>query len=79
VARIYKYASQHKEALRLFRACLEVGTNKRAEVLRDLVFADIEVADWPRARADLQALEKEGDKETGSLRQAMEIQIPTDG
>lgn len=79
VARVYNWEQQKTEAQRLFRACLEVGTARRADVLRDLVFNDIELGDWQAARADFAALEKEAPKEAAQVRPAFEVQVPIDG
>jgi TolB-like protein len=70
VARQYRYAHQYAEAQRLFRACLAIGKSHttRQLALQELVFADIEVADWAAARKDAAVYEK-----------VYELQIPTDG
>jgi TolB-like protein len=79
VARVYKWNAQGQEALRLFRACLAVGMHPRGEVLREVIFSEIENADWKGARAHIDELSKSGDKDFAAIRQAMEMQIPSDG
>jgi len=79
VARVYKWNAQAPAAERLFRACLDVGMHPRAEVLRELIFTEIDIADWKGARAHIDELSKSGEKDFAAIRQAMEIQIPTDG
>ena len=79
VARLYKWNHQLIEAQRLFRACLEVGTLPRGAVLRELVFADIDLGDWKAARAHYDELVKLNDKDFAAIRQAIELQLPTDG
>jgi TolB-like protein len=79
VARVYKWNAQHAEAERLFRACLDVGMHPRNEILRELIYSEIELAEWKKARAYIDELSKSGDKDFASIRQSMEMQIPTDG
>jgi hypothetical protein len=79
VARVYRGAAQKKEAQRLFRACVEAGTAPRVQALRELVWADVEAADWPRARLDLDALEKEGSEDARSFAHSIALQVPADG
>jgi hypothetical protein len=79
VARIYKWNHQLTEAQRLYRACLEVGTLPRGAVLRELVFADIDLGDFKSARAHYEELRKLDDKDFAAIRQAIELQLPTDG
>jgi hypothetical protein len=79
VGRVYEQFSQHHEAQRLFRACLQAGGVDRPETIRALVQADIECGDWPAARRDLQLLEADKGEHAGQLRHNLESQIPTDG
>jgi hypothetical protein len=80
VARVYSSNHQEAEARRLWRACLEVGKSSapRKYVIRDLVNADVALADWAQARKDLVALEKEDAETYRSSKTMFELQIPAD-
>jgi hypothetical protein len=79
IGRVYEQAAQHREAQRLFRACVQAGTGDRESAVRSLVQADIECADWPAARRDLQLLDADKSTQAAQMRQIYEMQIPTDG
>jgi TolB-like protein len=79
VGHVYQRAHQHREAQRLFRACVVAGTSDRASAIHSLVMADIEMADWPAARRDLRLFDGEKADRVTPLRQGLEMGIPTDG
>jgi TolB-like protein len=76
---IYERQLQHKEAQRLFRACVTVGSRDRLSAIRALVGADIECADWPAARRDLKLLDDDKSEHVGATRESLQLQIPADG
>lgn len=78
VASIYQRAGQHREAQRLFRACVTIGSSAKEGALEGLVSADIECGDWAAARRDLKLFDADKSERARSYQQSLEMQIPTD-
>jgi TolB-like protein len=76
---LHRSFAQFADAQHLFRVCLQLGKRSRKDVLHELVNADIELADWPHAREDIRALEKENDTDLPWLRSFWDANIPADG
>jgi hypothetical protein len=76
VGDVYRQHAQHAEAQRFYRACLEAGCEPPADALQRVLYADIELGDWKRAREDLARLEAAEPK--GDHKRSFEIQMPGD-
>ncbi len=77
LAQVYRRYRQFPEERRLLLGCLAVGKRPRSEVLRLLVAADMDCADFARARQDLAELDRV-DPEAGRATRKI-ADIPADG
>ena len=82
VADVYKYQNQYPEALRLYKACVEVGAEHPGLALYNLSYMQIELGDFAGARKTLAELEKladkPGDKEWASNAKNFQFMMPAD-
>jgi TolB-like protein len=77
-ARIYAHAGQHREAQRLFTACLAVGAEDEVRVVEELVRTDVSCGDFVAARRHLARLDGHNEPNVSSRRNNLLNQIPTD-
>jgi hypothetical protein len=79
VAHPYRRHKQYAEAVRLYSACLAVGTSDRKQALADLIGAEIEMGDWAQARKHAAELAKQFPDYYKTMKQSYDAQIPVDG
>jgi TolB-like protein len=78
VAHVYSRHHQWREAERLFRACIAVGTAQKWS-WTELLHADIELGNWAQAKKDFAEIEKSGDKDVVQAAKGYLFQVPADG
>jgi TolB-like protein len=71
--------AQYIEAQKLYRACLKAGKRQRHATLLWLIQVELELADWPSARAHLTELAAEKWDGYAGYRQGIEAMLPDDG
>lgn len=79
IGRLYARNQQFQEAQRLYRASLQVGNHKPAEVLEALSLVDVQLGDWASLRGDLAALERADGEKARQFRVSWANAIPVDG
>jgi len=81
VGDVYKYQNQYTEALRLYRACVEVGAERKGLALYSLAYMQIELGDFVGARksiSELEKLDQPADKEWVANAKSFQFMMPAD-
>ena len=78
VAQVWSRNHQWREAERLYRACVQVGTTNKWG-WTELLHMDIELGNWAQAKKDFAELEKSADKDVVQAAKGYMFQVPADG